>query len=167
MQPYLINYLNRQHGRNLERIIPGLSKVNEKHRFDEHRFDILALDTDEKIFYGIKDCYQNGASQLAKIREDAEWFKRYGTPLMLLPSDQKEKQAFFPEIKTMFYFFQDREYHFVDHVDEKSEKDKYTELALKMLTHPQTINYVLTRMSRKSEVFRALKTLYSVSRRLR
>src|SRR3989344_6934060 len=86
MDTELFSYLTKLKARNLEKLLPGLTRVNEKFRFDSERYDILASCHGE--FIGIKEIAPD-MQGLQKIIADAEWIKRFNGKSLVLVSEQR------------------------------------------------------------------------------
>jgi len=175
----LMLYLSNHHGRNLEKLLPDLKLVADQYRFDMKKFDLLGCTYSDEAFFGIKELRneltENG---LATLIEDAGWLKKFkGKPILLIPASKKEYDAVFNSegiagmFLTRYYSVDENEFIFTERPPLMSEKilsagKDWSGIVGKMLTHPQVINYALSKAGKKSEVFKIAKLAYSVYRKV-
>ena len=168
----LIQYLSRNNGANLDRIIPGLMKINDQYRFDASRFDMLSC-TSDNFFYGIKILKPNtNLVGLQKIVDNSKWIKRFnGASLILIDArDYSLYKGVFSDaslskdLTTKYYHIEGKEFFFSDNVVDYSAlalREKST-IAAKVLTHPQVVSAVLRKFEKKNELLKPARVVYDV-----
>lgn len=176
MSEDIIRYLSKQKGVNLDQMMPGIFPVNEQYRFDSNKFDILTYSFEHESFYGIKLVKPGSSlSFFQKISMDTAWISQFdGRVLLLIPADYRAyDRTIFDTvcaslIQEKYYAPCVGGFTFMDNPEARNAviTRKGSDIAAKVFTNPQVINYVFRKVAGKSEIGKLVKLAYNVGTKL-
>jgi hypothetical protein len=169
--------LQRYLKRHIKQVDENLEIIEDKYRFDERKFDLLAAEPKEDratpVGIKIKIPPYNRQSVLRDVLKDYSWISRYDGKLILMNSSadreiyENLRREAEQEAIRYYLFAQKNRGFFFTRIDDRyfSEETRQTTAEfplLDYLIHPKMIDFVLKKLSFQSDLLELARVVMAI-----